>query len=121
MSTLNSVKSLRNACAHNNCVIHNLRKGYTRASARISLFISGIKTITKSERKDKLSIRPLYEIVSLLYLYDNVVFDTVKVNRYKELNWLVNERMIKHADYFKQQQIISASYIFLKKVVDFLI
>lgn len=121
MGTLNSVKSLRNACAHNNCVIHNLRKGYTRPSAKISKFIARIKSISKWERQDKLTIRPLYEIVSLLYLYDNVVFDTVKENRYKELNWLVNERMIKHADYFKQQQIISASYIFLKKVVDFLI
>lgn len=118
---LNTVKSLRNACAHNNCVIHNLRKGYTKPSARISNFISKIKSISKDDRRNKLSVRPLYELVTLLYLYDYVVFDTVKESRYKELDWLVNERMIEHADYFEHQQIISAAYIFLKKVVDFLI
>lgn len=121
MGALNSVKSLRNACAHNNCVIHNLRKGYSRPSYYISNFIKGINTISKSERKTKLTIRPLYEMVSLLYLYDNIVSGKVKENRYKELNRLVNERMLKHADYFKNQQIITASFNFLKKIVDFLI
>lgn len=117
---LNAVKSLRNACAHNNCVIHNLRKGYTRPSREISAFVSKIKTISKSERADKLRIRPLFEITSLIYLYDNTVTGPVKTNRYRELKELVNVRMVKHAEYFEEQQIIKASYSFLKKIVDFL-
>lgn len=121
IGVLNSVKSLRNACAHNNCVIHNLRKGYTKPTREISTFISEIEAISKSERKSKLSIRPLYEIVSLLYLYSKIVFDPVKKYRLKEVEELVCVRMIKHKDYFEDQQIIKASYSFLKKVVDFLV
>lgn len=118
---LNTVKSIRNACAHNNCVIHNLRKGSTKPTMAISNFISKIDTITKSERKEKLKIRPLFEITSLIYVYNNIVFEPVKKHRLKELSDFVNGRMIKHKEYFENQQIIKASYNFLKKVVDFLI
>lgn len=121
IGVLNSVKSLRNACAHNNCVIHDLRKGYTHPPREISVFVSKIDTISKSERIEKLKIRPLLEMTSLLYLYENTVPHSVKTHRYKELDNLVNSRMLKHAEYFGDQQIIKASYKFLKKVVDFLI
>lgn len=120
IGTLNSVKSLRNACAHNNCVIHDLRKGYTKPPREISVFVSKIDTIQKSERVEKLKIRPLLEMTSLIYLYENIVPVSVKIHRYQELKDLVNKRMTKHSEYFKEQQIITASYNFLKKVVDFL-
>lgn len=118
--TLNSVRSLRNACAHNNCIIHNLRKGYSKPSTKISQFISNIPNITKSERKSVLSVRAVFEITSLIYLYDKIVFEPVKQYRFKELSDLINGRMIKHSEYFEKQDIIKSSYNFLKKVVDFL-
>lgn len=118
---LNSIKSLRNACAHNNCIIHNLRKGYSIPGPKISKFISEISDIGKDERKDKLSIRPIYEFVCLLFVYENVVSDTIKIHRYEELSTLVNIRMLKKHEYFENQQIICASYNFIKKVVDFLV
>lgn len=121
IGVLNSVKSLRNACAHNNCLIHDLRKGGTKPTQKISKFISSIPTITKSERKSALSARAVYELTALVYLYSNVVFEPVKEHRLFELNDLVNGRMIRHADYFENQDIIKSSYGFFKKVVDFLI
>lgn len=119
-NSLNSIKSLRNACAHNNCIINNLRKGATRPPAMISKFISGIPGISKEERKNKLSIRPIYEIVCLLYAYERIVSEKIKAKRYEELSELVNVRMIRNKEYFFDQQIIRASYNFLKKLVDFL-
>ena len=120
ISILGSVKSIRNAAAHNNCIIHNLRRGNTKPSSRISAFIARIDTISKSERLRKLSIRPLYEFISLLYLYNAIIPVHIKENTFIELGALVNERMLKHESYFTNQQIITASYNFLKKVVDFL-
>lgn len=120
ISILGSVKSIRNAAAHNNCIIHNLRRGNTKPSSRISAFIAQIDTISKSERLRKLSIRPLYEFISLLYLYNAIIPVHIKENTFIELDALVNERMLKHESYFTNQQIITASYNFLKKVVDFL-
>ena len=118
---LNSVKSIRNACAHNNCIIHDLRKGCSRPTPKISQFIGTIPNITRSERQSALSVRAVYELTALVYLYNKVVFEPVKKHRLFELQDLVNGRMIKHADYFKKQDIIKSSYKFLKKVVDFLI
>ncbi len=118
---LNSVKSLRNACAHNNCLIHNLRKGGTFPTKKISAFISKISSISKSERKSALSARAVYELTALVYLYNEVVFEPVKEHRLCELADFINGRMIRHADYFQNQDIIKSSYRFFKKVVDFLI
>lgn len=118
---LNSVKSLRNACAHNNCIIHNLRKGTTKPTEKISQFVSNIPTITKSERKSVLSVRVAFELTSLIYLYDKVVFEPVKRYGLMNLYDLFNARMLKHADYFEKQDIVKSAYRFLKKVVDFLV
>lgn len=119
--TLNAVKSLRNACAHNNCIIYNLRKSGTHPTREVTQFIGNIKTISQEKRKTNLKSRPVFEITSLLCLYDKVAFDTIKLHRYKELNTLVNERMVKHKNYFKNQPIICSAYNFLKKTVDFLL
>lgn len=118
---LNSVKSLRNACAHNNCLIHNLRKGHSKPSHKVTLFVSTIPSITKSERKNVLSVRSVYELTALVLLYSKVVFEPVKEYRLKELQDLIHNRMVRNADYFEKQDIIKSSYKFFKKVVDFLI
>ena len=116
---LNSVKSLRNACAHNNCIIHNLRAGYSRPSATISQFVAKIPNIKKAERKRNLSSRPIYEFISLIYLYNRVVSGSVKIHRYEELKALI-VRMEKRKHYFIKQQILTASFKFIKKIVDFI-
>lgn len=118
--SLNPIKSLRNACAHNNCLINNLRSGQTRPGKTIRDFISLIPGISKDVRKKYLSVRPIFEFVTLLMVYDKVVSSTIKINRYKELKNLVDERLTKHAEYYEEQQLLKASYDFIKKVVDFL-
>lgn len=118
--TLNAVKSLRNACAHNNCIIYNLRKSGTHPTREVTQFVSNIKNISNEERRSKLKIRPVFEITALICLYDKVAFDTVKSHRFQELSNLVNVRMVRNKDYFKNHQMICSVYNFLKKIVDFL-
>ena len=96
--TLNAVKSLRNACAHNNCIIYNLRKSGTHPTREVTQFVSNIKNISNEERRSKLKIRPVFEITALICLYD----------------------MVRNKDYFKNHQMICSVYNFLKKIVDFL-
>ncbi len=121
MSLLNPIKSLRNACAHNNCLINNLRSGKTKPSLTISSFIAKVSTTSRDERRKYLSKRPVFEFCCLLMAYDNVVSADVKKHRYEELNALINERMKKHSQYYQNQQILSSTYNFVKKVVDFLL
>ncbi len=120
-NVINSVKSLRNACAHNNCLINDLKRSTaTKAPKVITDFIKDIPGISKSERKANLSSRPLLEFASLLFLYSEVVSPQVKENRIKELSDLFNDRLIKHSAYFEKNEIIVSSYKFSKKLVDFL-
>lgn len=118
---LNPVKSLRNACAHNNCLINNLRRGSTKPTRKVSQFVSTIPNIKPDARRKYLSSQPIFEFCSLLLVYDSVVSENVKGHRYKELSSLINERMKKHSEYYFNQQLLSSTYDFIRKIVKFLI
>ena len=118
--SLNPVKSLRNACAHNNCLINNLRSGQTRPGHVVNNFVSKVPGISRDVRRKYLSVRPIFEFVTLLMVYDKVVSSTIKTYRYNELKKLVDERLPKHAKYYENQQLLKSSYDFIKKIVDFL-
>lgn len=118
---LNPIKSLRNACAHNNCLINNLRRGSTRPTQIVTKFIAKIPEISRDERQKYLSVQPIFEFCSLLIVYNNVVSPNVKCHRYIELSNLINERMTKHSEYYQRQQLLCSTYNFIKKITDFLI
>lgn len=115
---LNPVRSLRNACAHNNCLLNNMRPCSTQPSPTISNFVSGIPTVAKEERKKKLACRPLFEFTCLMYLYEKIVSESVRSRRMAELKNFADNRISEHADYFAGNQIISTSLAFVKKLVD---
>lgn len=118
---LNPIKSLRNACAHNNCIINNLRRGSTKPTRIISQFVASIPDISSDARRKYLSSQPIFEFCSLLFVYNSIVSENVKSHRYEELSSLINERMAKHFDYYSNQQLLSSTYEFIRKITDFLI
>ncbi len=120
VSLLNPVKSIRNACAHNNCIINNLRSGYSKPGKIVSTFVSNIPGISRDVSRKYLSVRPIFEFICLLMVYDNTVSVNVKKHRYGELRELIYDRMPKNKHYYKDQQLLKFSYEFIKKVVDFL-
>ncbi len=118
---LNPVKSLRNACAHNNCIINNLRRGSTKPTRKVSQFLSSIPNIKPDARRKYLSSQPIFEFCSLLLVYNSVVSENVKGHRYEELSSLINKRMKKHSKYYTNQQLLSSTYDFIRKIAEFLI
>ena len=118
---LNPIKSLRNACAHNNCIINNLRRGSTRPTRKVSQFVSSIPNIRSDARRKYLSSQPIFEFCSLLLVYDSVVSENIKKHRYAELSSLISERMLKHSDYYSNQQLLSSAYDFIRKITEFLL
>ena len=115
---LNTVRNLRNACAHNNCILTSLRPGATQPTHIVSQYVASIPTIAKEERKNKLSCRPLFEIVCLLMEYNHWVADSLKTKRLSALHDFAHGRMMCHADYFLNNQVISTSLAFLQKTID---
>lgn len=115
---LNTVRNLRNACAHNNCILTSLRPGVTKPTATVSQRVSKIPTIAKEERKNKLSCRPLFEIVCLLMEYEHWVSEPLRSRRLAELQRFAHGRMISHVKFFEWNQTISTSIAFLQKTID---
>lgn len=118
---INSVKSLRNACAHNNCILHNLHKNAnsTQAPAEIAKFIAQNKNIGKDSRRNKLANQFVLEFVSLVYVYDKVVSKDIKEKTFEELHEFMFGRFVKNIAYFEKQSLVKSTIQFLQKVIDF--
>lgn len=72
---LRSIKSLRNACAHNSCILLNLqvrKKGKRFVSPEVRRALA-TTILTKHQRERWLQIAPTAQIASLLYLYSEIV------------------------------------------------
>lgn len=115
---LNPVRSLRNACAHNNCLLNNMRSCNTQPPETISKFVANMPGVAREERKKKLTCRPLFEFTCLMYLYKMVVSESVRMRRMNALKQFMDTRLVEHADYFSNNQIITTSLSFIKKIVD---
>jgi len=115
---LNTVRNLRNACAHNNCILTSLRPGATQPTAVVSQRVASIATIAKEERKNKLSCRPLFEVVCLLMEYETWVSEQLRKRRLDALKEFAHGRLVRNEDYFSGNQVISTSVAFLQKIID---
>lgn len=117
---LNSVRSLRNACVHNNCVIHNLLPSKnTKSLYEIDKFVSQCTAIGSSTRRKKLKNQFILEFTSVLYVTNKLLPKDMKLLRKKELKEFCSERLVREINYFDNNQLIKSSIIFLKNLVDF--
>lgn len=113
------VKSLRNAAAHNSCVINDLSPGkppfkthdlVTRALAKVGL--------TPDSRIKKMSNTKIQHIVTLLFAHTYfVASDGVQQHVSRSLQ-LVTTRMFRNIDYYEKNETISTSFLFIKTVID---
>ena len=119
---LYSVRDLRNAAAHSNCLINRLQKGNIKPSVKVIKFVSQIDGIGTSMRKTKLSNKFLCDFVTLLYIYKEfITSDDVKRNRFTEIKEFIDGRVIRNMQYFEKNECIKSAYIFVKKIVDYFI
>ncbi len=113
---LKMLKNLRNACAHNNCLIADLQIGSTFIPVELGTFVSNIKAISKQQRQKKMSCLPVLEFVSVIYSLKVVATKTVISKHKREFKKLFEKRMLKHKDYFTGNDIIKSNYKFALKV-----
>lgn len=116
-SIINLVKNLRNAAAHNTCILANLSSGTSQTPAEISCAVAQIPDIKGSQRKKKLSCRPMLEFICLLYTYKSVVSEKVRYHRIKELSHLFYIRMPEKKYFFKDNELIKSNYEFACKII----
>jgi len=117
-SIINPVRSLRNACAHNNCLLNSLNSSSTTVpSATVSQFVAGLGLSRLSSRRN-LSTRPILEIVCLLYEYANAVSNKVREAGVAELSNFLSHRAIEKKNLLIQNPLLESRYKYLQTVVD---
>lgn len=113
-------KEIRNASAHSNCIINDLKPDTAnhRTNDAVSREIMKIGKISKSMRTRKMSNARMQQIITLLYTH--VTFVTSKgIHKHEsiELNKLV-ERMFLNIEIYNNNETIKTSLEFMKIVVD---
>lgn len=116
---LMDVRELRNACAHNNCIINDLKSGTSKYPANYIVLNTIAKMgISKKVRDNKLSNTRIKQLITLLYLNKNIVTSQGVLNHQaKSLNEL-KERIEHNIDYYEKNELIKTSFNFLNKIID---
>lgn len=78
---MNTVRDLRNASAHSNCVLNKMSEridSTKQVNSDISNFVKGMPGISKTSRVNNLNYKFTNSFITLLFVYDSLMMDTVK-------------------------------------------
>ncbi len=115
---LNSVRSLRNACAHNNCLLNRLTVENSVPPKEITEYVAAFDTASRKSRIKKLSRRPILEIVCVLKVYAETVSLGVRTRGIRQMKEFTDTKLFRNKTYFEKNDVVTSSFEFLKKVVD---
>lgn len=114
---LQSVKGVRNACAHNNCILNDMSAGRPKYNVRYSVRRAvGNTSIGKQMARSKLSNERLIQLTTTLYVHKEVASAGIISAQSDELNHLVN-RMYRHADYYQKNDQIRTGFEYITALV----
>lgn len=122
ISNYRIVKFLRNAAAHNNCLINNLAdntgKGFSQ-NREANRFVASIGGISASVQSKKMGNRFIHDFVVFLLCFRGIVSsEGVKKHKMESLKDLVDNRFTLHKEYFERNMLLVTNYQFVKKVID---
>lgn len=115
---LQANKGLRNACAHNNRIINDLKSGKPRYNVSFDVrnVVTGLK-FQDVNVKAKLSNERLQHIATTLYLHSTMASTGVRTNKGKQLRRLV-ERMYRNEIYYLRNDQIRTGFAFISGLIN---
>lgn len=115
------VRCLRNAAAHNNCILNSLKKsdhGGFKVNNAVNSYVSKIQTITPISRKNCMATPALHDFAALLMAYTMVVKSkSAQIQTLKELKKFM-ERWERNPEFYKSNMEITKTYNFFQKLID---
>jgi hypothetical protein len=117
---LMAVKNLRNACAHNNCILNYLGSDdeSRKACNAVLRALGNVPGISKSQRKGRMSNSRIQQIATTLYVHKNLASTGVVQLRAGSLHDF-SSRMFKHIDYYDGTALrVKSTFSFLSNVID---
>lgn len=113
------IVKLRNAVAHNTCILCYLDKkdqNYT-ADYKVIKYLNNCN-IKKETRDNKLSNSRIRQITYTLYMFNEIVTSMgIKLNVTKDINKLFYERIILHKDYYNNNELLKSIYLYFDKII----
>lgn len=121
---LELVRDLRNAVAHNNCLLCDLTPKRandpfyeTPAAPLVDALIA--LGLSREKARLRLSNPRIAQLTALLYIHPRLVQDTeMRADAYRELREVVDGRMSVRGHYFKENELITDCYRLIKSEMD---
>lgn len=113
-----AVKELRNACAHNNCILNDLKSKNRNINPDKDM-VKQLNAIRHDTLLKKLQNERMLEVVTLLYAHKKLASPEANAGIVNILNQLL-DRMVKNKDYFKKNPLLISYYKFFHQVIDIL-
>lgn len=117
-----SVRRLRNAAAHNTCMISNLKpQNWFKSDIEINFELLGAKLeVGNGVISSCLKVPVLNDFAVMLSNYVKLISSPkIKEKTLEEMQEFFNGRMILHKDYFENVNEIKTAYHFAKDVLDY--
>lgn len=113
-------KEIRNASAHNNCILNDLSPNTAKYQTKheVTQALSKIKSISPQFRRLRMSNARMQQLITLLYVHKSFVSSSgILIAESSAMHELIT-RMFKHIDYYNDNDLIKSSFCFIKIIVD---
>lgn len=113
-------KEIRNASAHSNCILNDLKVKTTKhkTNAAVTKELLTIPNMNSTFRKNRMSNARIQQIITLFYMHKTMVeSDGIIKSRCKELRKII-DRIDKNHNYYSTNPTIKGALDFLKLVID---
>lgn len=113
-------KEIRNASAHSNCILNDLKANTTthKTNKDVTDELVKIPKMNSNFRKNRMSNARIQQIITLFYMHKTMVgSDGIKQSEGEELQ-KVMKRIDKNESYYQTNPLIKGTFDFLKMVVD---
>ncbi|MBE6140422.1 MAG: Abi family protein [Firmicutes bacterium] len=116
---LREIVKLRNAVAHNSCVLCDLDKKDNEYAPDFKIVnYLNLCGIGKETRNNKLSNSRIKQMTYTLYMFNEIVTsDGVKRNVITDINELFYERIILHKEYYNNNELLKSIYAYFDKII----
>ena len=117
---LREINKLRNAVAHNSCVLSELDKkdNVHPADTLVTNYLKECG-IGKENRLNKLKNSRIRQITYTLYLFNEIVSsEGVKKNVKHEISKLFYKRIICNKNYYNNNELLKSIYIYFNKIIE---
>lgn len=117
---LKTTKSVRNAAAHNNCILNDLRPSRNKFNIdkNMQRKICNVSSSVHEQNEKRMSNQRIAQIITLLYTYNKIVTSNTLRKVTQENMLKLKDRFFKNIDFYKDNELILSNFNFLKQIFD---